>query len=366
MAWAGVGAQREAASMIASSGFVEFEDRVRGCLLAGAVGDALGAPVEFDSWGVIQARYGPVGVTRVGPPGHFTDDTQMTLFTCEALIRSRQASPVVDDPTPFVRTAYLRWLHTQGERSTAESGTPLDGWLLAERRLYRREAPGNTCIAGLRSGGRGTPDRPINDSKGCGGVMRAAPAGLFHVGDPEAAYRLGCGVAAVTHGHPDGWRPAGALAAMVALIADGANIRDAGREAVALTGGPTAVLLGAALDPASESPPDPLELERRFGGGWVGEEALAIAARCAVSAPDLRSGLLAAVNHSGDADSTGSICGNLLGALAGRGAIPEEWLDAVDACDVVEVMAADVSAVLTRSSAELGAVPGWAERYPLS
>jgi ADP-ribosylglycohydrolase len=55
----------------------------------------------------------------------------------------------------------------------------------------------------------------------------------------------------------------------------------------------------------------------RLGGGWVGEEALAIAVTCAIGAPDFHDGVLAAVNHSGDSDSTGAIAGNLLGAIGG-------------------------------------------------
>lgn len=68
-------------------------DRVRGCLLAGAVGDALGAPVEFWSLEEIRARLGPQGVTGYLPAygrdrGAITDDTQMTLFTAEGIIRA--------------------------------------------------------------------------------------------------------------------------------------------------------------------------------------------------------------------------------------------------------------------------------------
>src|SRR6266704_1609756 len=69
-----------------------YRSRVRGCLLGGAVGDALGAPVEFLSWQRIREVYGPDGATGmvIGPGGRaqLTDDTQMTLFTAEGLIRA--------------------------------------------------------------------------------------------------------------------------------------------------------------------------------------------------------------------------------------------------------------------------------------
>ena len=72
------------------------EDRVRGCLLGGAIGDALGAPVEFWSRARIEDVFGSEGVqgyhpvTFSGEPriGLITDDTQMTLFTCEGLMRA--------------------------------------------------------------------------------------------------------------------------------------------------------------------------------------------------------------------------------------------------------------------------------------
>ena len=54
-----------------------------------------------------------------------------------------------------------------------------EGGILAQRELYARRAPGTTCLSALRSGRMGTMEEPINDSKGCGGVMRVAPVGLF-------------------------------------------------------------------------------------------------------------------------------------------------------------------------------------------
>lgn len=71
---------------------IEVCDRVRGMMLGGAVGDALGVPAEFQSWYALRQRYGPDGVTDMLPSGQWpagtvSDDTQMTLFTCEALVR---------------------------------------------------------------------------------------------------------------------------------------------------------------------------------------------------------------------------------------------------------------------------------------
>ena len=343
----------------------KFADRVRGCLLGGAVGDALGAPVEFMSWAEIQRRHGKAGVTEITPPGHFTDDTQMTLFTCEGLIRAnvRGRSRGIAHAPSMVHRAYLRWLHTQGEPLETEA---LDGWLGGDRRLHRREAPGNTCLSALASGEGGTTSDPINGSKGCGGVMRAAPAGLV-TWSFEDTYKLGCDIAALTHGHPLGWQSAGALAAIIRALVEGAALREAVATAMRATSPEMRAVLDNAVDVASHGLPDASTIEKQLGGGWVGEEALAIAVACALAAPDFDQGVLAAVNHSGDTDSTGSICGNILGALHAEAAIPERWLDALEARDLVESVADDFVREMTDppTADEWGTAPDWWwERYP--
>nr|MDT0667351.1 ADP-ribosylglycohydrolase family protein [Micromonospora sp. DSM 115978] len=70
----------------------------------------------------------------------------------------------------------------------------------------------------------GTVDRPLNGGKTCGGVMRAAPAG-FPSGDPATAFALGADTAALTHGHPTGYLPAGFLAAAVCRLVRGDSMR---------------------------------------------------------------------------------------------------------------------------------------------
>jgi len=339
---------------------LDFADRVRGCLLGGAVGDALGAPIEFISWAEIERAHGPAGITEILPPGHFTDDTQMTLFTCEGLIRAnvRARSRGIAHARSMVHRAYLRWLHTQGERVESEA---LTGWLVTDRRLHRREAPGNTCLSALASGEMGTTDEPINGSKGCGGVMRAAPAGLFTTFVPKETYQLGCDIAAVTHGHPLGWQSAGALAVIIRSLVDGAQLRAAVVAAMRETDGEMRRTMERALTVADGGVPDATTIERELGGGWVGEEALAIALACAVAAPDFEQGVVGAVNHSGDTDSTGSICGNILGALHGETAIPTRWVEALDARDLVETVADDFVREMTDPPVadEWGSPPEW-------
>ena len=334
----------------------KFRERVIGCLVGGAVGDALGAPYEFARWPSIQAAVGPAGIDSMLPPGHFTDDTQMTLFTCEGLLNAgiQMEKWGTCHPPSTLHLSYLRWLTTQGVpwEEVARYSEHLGGWLVHERRLNRREAPGTTCLNALQSGQLGRVNAPINDSKGCGGIMRAAPAGFLVPGipvgaSPPEAYILGCEVAAVTHGHPDGLHAAGVLAALVCATFAGSTVLDAATCAAELTTPQIAEVIARALEVGALGPPSPDVIDTELGEGWVADEALGIALACAVGAESLEQGVLAAVNHSGDTDSTGAICGNILGALHGAEAIPASWTSALDSIDIVMAVAEDCVAWLS-------------------
>jgi len=343
-------------------------ERIVGSLLAGAVGDALGAPIEFHSTNEIRSQFGPDGLTDYAPAyghaGAITDDTQMTLFTAEGLLRARAraADGGLVDHVGVMRLAYLRWLATQGQRveDPMWGSEYLDsGWLIGVHELHSRRAPGATCISALSAGGSGRTTHPTNDSKGCGGVIRMAPAGVLGA----AAFALGADFAAITHGHPSGYLASGALATMTAELFAGSSLADAVEVARAtLQSTPESDETLHALDAAvalaaSGTAPTPEAVET-LGGGWVAEEALAIGVYCALVAPDLRAGLLLAVNHSGDSDSTGSIAGNLLGALGGVGALPIDWLDELELADVIEQVAEDLA------SAFVDETPVDPVRYP--
>lgn len=318
----------------------------RGCLLGGAVGDALGAPIEFMTLAEIRQRFGPAGVTDLvegeWPAGSVTDDTQLTLFTAEAMIRGRHRwlARGIASAAGVARRAYLRWLHTQGEPVPEDV---LDGWLVEVPALRARRAPGTTCLSALRAGGTGTTESPANDSKGCGGVMRVAPVGLALSGP---SFDVGCELAAITHGHPTGQLAAGYLAHVVADVLDGSDLRDAAYAALGPLGEEhgheeTTAAVETALGLAAMGRPSPAVVES-LGGGWVADEALAIGLYCAIVGRDFAHGVLLAVNHGGDSDSTGSIAGNLLGLVHGERGIPRRWLERLELREVITEVADDL------------------------
>jgi ADP-ribosylglycohydrolase len=285
------------------------------------VGDGLGAPIEFSSIDTIRRQHGPAGVVDL-PSLEITDDTQMVLFTLEGLLLARNLGI---DPLLTVRAAYARWLHTQGGPVVAS-----DGWLMADQRLHSRRAPGHTCITALKHNEK-------NNSKGCGGVMRAAPVAVWS-SDVREVFELAVGTAKMTHHHPSGYLSAGALAVIVQALLAGSDLRSAAAvaraELIRWDGHEEQTTL---LDKAMGlGPLTPEEIESELGGGWVGEEALAIGLHAALVAPDFATALRVAVNHSGDSDSTGSICGNILGARDGVTVIPADWLAVLELRDVME------------------------------
>jgi ADP-ribosylglycohydrolase len=312
-------------------------DRLVGSILAGAIGDALGASIEFDDLFTIRRRYGAAGLTAYAPAygrlGAITDDTQMTLFTAEGVTLA--PSDEVDDLVASIRVSYLAWLHTQ-EPSVAR---PDERPLLEHAVLHACRAPGNTCLSALEAGGDGSPEHRINGSKGCGGVMRVAPIAAL----PDHWFEVGARAAALTHGHPSGYLSAGALAHIVGECVRGRPLPDAVERAKAVLATwdeheETLDAIDAAVALASSGNVDAEALET-LGGGWVGEEALAIGLCCALVAPDVRTGLLLAVNHSGDSDSAGSIAGNILGAMHGFDALPADLLDQLEARELIERVA---------------------------
>jgi ADP-ribosylglycohydrolase len=319
------------------------DERLMACLLGGAIGDAFGYEVEFKNLREIRQRFGESGIGK--PVLHHgklivSDDTQMTLFTLEGLLASLNhgAGDQHSRALRSIRQSYLDWFDTQ--RPVARSSKERTyGWLVHQTEMWSRRAPGNTCLSALSAGGQGTMSKPINNSKGCGGAMRVAPLGLIGSGgDPESVFRTAAEAAALTHSHPSGYLSAGMVASLVHLLVDGVNLDTAIKqscghlrafpaheETLAAVAGAMALAdkgLGGFLSRA--------EAVETLGGGWVGEEALAIALYAVLSGASFVEAVSIAANHSGDSDSTASIAGQLWGAMNGLEGVPHDWVTPLD------------------------------------
>ena len=342
------------------------QDRIRGSLIGGAIGDALGYPVEFIyTYDRIQKQYGERGITRLDTHQHWldeseqagkavvSDDTQMTLFTANGLLNAkRQNIPFKDG----ICEAYMEWYLTQTRR---KSDKYKECWITDIPELNECRDPGNTCMSALNAIYLGGV--PQNDSKGCGGVMRIAPIPLYAVVDgrmtiQEAAILAG-EAAELTHLHPLGFIPAALMSHVIYRLAlDEQPTRGGLKQHI--REGMTAIMqlysqhsgyltyfenmIERAIMLSYTKDPDVKDIES-IGGGWVGEEAVAIALYCSMKhINNFEEAMIAAVNHGGDSDSTGSVTGNILGAAIGYEAIPQFFKDDLEMHDLILHMADDL------------------------
>lgn len=343
-----------------------LQDRIRGSLIGGALGDALGYPVEFiDSYEKIQTRYGEHGITQLDTNQNWlpeeeqtgkavvSDDTQMTLYTANGLLNAKKQNIA---PKYGICSAYIQWYLTQVGKNPGRYNSC---WIGSIPELCKRRAPGNTCITALSDIYRGR--EPYNNSKGCGGVMRIAPIPLYAAVNNRMsiteADMLAADAAEITHQHPLGYISA-ALMAHVIYSVIVTKTPTKGTLIQSIINGLVEMnrlfphhriyvdemedLALMAIDLAANDKPD-LHNIRTLGGGWVGEQTLAIALYCAIRHfGNLQQALVAAVNHEGDSDSTGAVTGNILGAAIGYHAISASFMRDLELKEVILHMADDL------------------------
>ena len=336
--------------------------KYRGCLIGGAAGDALGLPVEFLPLEEIFKRYGSKGITKyrlVDGVAHISDDTQMSLFTANGLLLATAQDDlgrIAESYVDFIALSYRDWLETQ--MGTYSFGSDAySTWLINVPQLRQCRAPGMTCLSALQGDRLGTLEnkQPINQSKGCGGVMRVAPIGLYLYErfSADEIDLIGAKAAALTHGHELGYIPAAMLVHIINMISHDETIGllpaiiDSLASVKRLF--PNAQhmdelsrLIEKAIDLAHKDMND-VDAIYQLGSGWVAEETLAIAIYCSLKYQnDFDQAIIASVNHSGDSDSTGSVAGNILGAYLGFEAIPAKYIDYLEIKDIILEIADDL------------------------
>lgn len=342
---------------------INLQDKCRGSLIGGAVGDALGYAVEFDRLPAILSRYGETGISSYELDGdgiaRFSDDTQMSLFTAEGLLCATASGKTFEkDILPFISKAYEHWYYTQSYPPLAMKGS----WLTHVRGLWSQRAPGMTCMSALQSISLPNARPVVNNSKGCGGVMRIAPIGIYSAAHPKvidlehAGYLAGY-AADITHKHPLSTYSSMALAMIVADCMSHDKIdRDKFKFIVMnrvlkllglyfkddthLEYLSSLILKAMTLAESDASDTDSI---RELGEGWVAEETLAIAVFSVMRyIDDFGKCICCAVNHDGDSDSTGAVAGNIIGAILGYDAIPEKYIHGLELHDLLVSVADDL------------------------
>lgn len=280
-----------------------LRDRYRGALLGSAVGDALGATVEFMSREEIREQYGThteiigAGWLRL-PAGEVTDDTQMALCIARSIVENGKFDPddiavrfvewYLSNPPDIGNTTRLslRYLH---------QGLP---WHEAGARTHQEMRPGDASN---------------------GSVMRSAPVALLARGNREANAEYSAISSRITHANPLAVQSTVALNAAIAALLDApeADAVDAARDA---TEHPDVI---ESLDGLEGIDPETLD-----AGGYV-LATLRASFWALTQHGTFEEAIVAAVNLGQDADTTGAVAGAIAGARWGAGGIPERWLDAL-------------------------------------
>lgn len=349
-----------------------YKNKVLGSMVGGAVGDALGYPVEFLSYRAIVAKYGEQGITRYDlnnkGVAEISDDTQMSLFTANGMLfcftRYACRGVLGAEPADYIRDSYIEWYQTQtGDIDYTKWHY---NWIREVKEMHARRAPGTTCLSALQH--LSQHQEVKNNSKGCGGIMRVAPVPLF-LANPvmespcttDSIVDTTMKVAGITHKHPLGQLPAALLTYIIEKVLPLAYITQTqfcqyiheGLNYLQKKYADQQVHLDVlkelaikAITLSSQKKTD-AEAISSLGEGWVAEETLAIALYCVLKyIDDFESAIIASVNHSGDSDSTGAVTGNIMGAILGYHSIPTHFTDKLELKWLIEELASDLATVI--------------------
>lgn len=299
-----------------------LHDRICGSLLGLALGDCVGAAVEF----MPRGSFAPVtGLTGGGTwglqAGQYTDDTSMALCLAESLLECDGFVPLDQ------MKRYVRWWRVGHWSSTG----------------YCFDIGNTTSAALARFERTGDPMAGSTDSNraGNGSLMRLAPVVLFYAAQPETAVRMAGESSRTTHGAPAAVQGCRLFAALLLR---------------ALAGLPKAQVLAPVEDPALTEPGVRAIAEGRYltkpaeavrGSGYV-VESLEAALWCFSHTESYREAVLAAANLGDDADTTAAITGQIAGAYYGLPGLPSAWLDALARCDEISALAEQLAAHATQ------------------
>jgi ADP-ribosyl-[dinitrogen reductase] hydrolase len=276
----------------------DVRERAQAAFLGLAVGDALGATVEFMTRSEIRAAYGVHRELSGGgwlrlPPGKVTDDTEMSLVIARAIAArgAFAAQPVAE--------GFAAWLR----------GHPID--------------VGNTCRRGIRRFMvEGTLEAPYSPgSAGNGAAMRMVPVALATLGDDALLERCAVEQGHLTHTHP---------------LSDAACVLVGRLLHLAVLARSEGQLRGAAEEAAERCAKLRFEPYRGLATGYV-VDTMQTVLHCFFGTRSFEECLVETVNQGGDADTTGAIAGAIAGAYYGLAAIPRRWTRRLDRAVASEI-----------------------------
>ncbi len=332
----------------------------RGCLLGMAVGDAMGHSVDQKSLAQIQEDYGPnglLGYDLVNGYADITSYTQVAAFTANALLLGLSRGGIQTKAVPperYVAVGLKEWSRTQ-QYSLPERNYC---WLTGVPQLRRRFCLDNGFLDALNRNPLGTMGEPAYRSNRPSALPEAVPIAMLQKDmglNPQERDRLAAVCGALTHGDPEAFLGCALLAHLMANLLNGEN-RDPEalvREALGalqkqfgLHYSQTTLffeLMNLALMLSKDPDTPPQEAMERLGCYSAPEVLAGVVYACATSNGDFDTAVITAVNHSGRSSAVGALTGALMGTVLGEAALPEFYMESLEAAGPLRELADDLA-----------------------
>lgn len=329
----------------------------RGCFLGMAVGDAMGYTVDDLALEDICAEYGPSGLLGYdlrNNSAEVTSYTQVAAFVANGLLlhvtRGKPGTQL-----PFITLAMREWVKRQHfPRDPARSMC----WVAQVPELRRKLCRDLWMMDALRFEKLGTPEAPINNAATPGAIMAGAVVGLAFDPvrmEPQQIGTLTVQAVALTHGDPEAFLSAAVLAYIMAGLVQAPEESLKGQfqnaiEAVKAQFAEKfpqvkelAKLLHSAIVRAERAGTDPHEDMETLYCGTAGQCLAGAIYACLTSHEDFDTAMITAVNHSGRSAAVAAITGAILGAVLTEDALPDFYLESLEAAPALRQLADDLA-----------------------
>ena len=336
---------------------VQKLSRYQGCLLGLAVGDAMGSPIDKKCWEEICQDYGPnglLGYDLVNGCAEITSYTQLAAYVSNGLLLGMSRYQP-ENYGKFIYAALKEWAKCQQTRMMPERTLC---WVSRVAPMRRRLCMDTRMLDTLSRDTVGTLEHPINASYLPSGLTCSAVIGLFfNAGrmEPRQVGALGAETIALTSGDPETILSGAILAYSIAGIVQDGELPLKTQfthavEAVRAQFGDRypqiekiAALVEKAITLTTDAELTPL-VAMTILECTTAAECLAGAMYTAmIHAENFDEGMITAVNHSGRSGAVGAIAGAILGAKLGVEALPDFYLESLDAVDVLKELATDMT-----------------------
>lgn len=309
---------------------IDFEDRLKGCIIGLALGDAFGAPIEFFTRGDISKIYGQKITTFVKNDGlffkngEFTDDTQMALCIVEAILRDKNINPET------IKNNFLTWFNNN----------PPDVGIHTSKILNKiNKNPKNWKYIAKEEWEMENKFKKGGENASNGSLMRCAPIGVFDFNDLDKLIQDSIDISQITHYDPRCTFSNVALNYLISKNMQRPNNVEPTRYIEDLTDiynlilpySPSLAELIAKIHKKilkfseGTSSFDGIASEFYDKGGYV-LDTLAISLISFYCTTSYKDALIETVNFGGDTDTNGAVLGALAGGYYGFNALPQEWL----------------------------------------